>query len=98
MNRSDDGSGDPSDLAGFQALRADPHAPRLVLDHNLGDLQIGQPFPLGARSPEFPGTTMHVPDILTILGSLIADVASLSQVGYLLSAGFATSHLIMGSA
>jgi hypothetical protein len=41
---------------------------------------------------------MHVPDVLTILGSLIADVASLSQSWYLLSAGFATSHLITGSA
>jgi hypothetical protein len=85
-------SGDPHHFPGLHALGTDSHAPRRVIHHDLGSLQVGQPPALRARSAELPGAAMNVPDILPVLGALVADMASLSQSWHLLSAGMLTSH------
>src|SRR3954447_22749342 len=87
------GSGDPGDLPGLQASRADPHAPRLAVHEDLGNLQVGQPSAFRARSPKFPGAAVRMSNILAVLGAFIADMASLSQSWFLLSAELGTSHL-----
>jgi hypothetical protein len=86
-------SGDPNDLSGLQALRADAHPPRLVADHDLGNLKIGQPPALGARGAEFPGSAVRVSYVLAVLRAFIANMTSLSQSWHLLSTGLATLHL-----
>ena len=86
------GSGDPHDLPGFHALGADAHTSWLVIHQDLGSLQVWQPPALRARSSELPGAAMNVPDILSVLGALLTNMASLSHSRHLLSTGLVTSH------